>query len=116
MQARKLRDSLCQISDGLHQWGSKTLIVAEAYKKLANLITDTPTQLTETKAFHGMWLTVSLGYVYTGLNWISFRLSWKWSRTASNRSQFAPGKLQVQFSTFLDLFQFQKGPVVAGPA
>jgi len=52
-KARKLRDSLYQISDGLQHWASKTLLVAEAYRKLANLITDTPTQLTETKVFHG---------------------------------------------------------------
>ena len=55
LQARKLKDSLCQISDGLQQWASKTLLVAGAYKKLANLITDTPTQFTETKVFCGMW-------------------------------------------------------------
>ena len=54
MQARKLRESLSKISDGLHQWASKTLLVAGAYKQLADLITDTPTQLTESKVFHGM--------------------------------------------------------------
>ena len=54
MQARKLRKSLSEISDGLHQWASKTLLVAGAYKQLADLITDTPTQLTDNKVFHGM--------------------------------------------------------------
>ena len=54
MQARKLRESLSKISDGLHQWASKTLLVAGAYKQLADLITDTPTQLTDSKVFHGM--------------------------------------------------------------
>lgn len=54
MQARKLRKSLSEISDGLHQWASKTLLVAGAYKQLAELITDTPTQLTDNKVFHGM--------------------------------------------------------------
>lgn len=54
-QARKLKDSLSRVSDGLHEWASKTLLVAEAYKKLSNLITDTPTQLTETKVFQGMF-------------------------------------------------------------
>ena len=55
LQARKLKDSLSRVSDGLHEWASKTLLVAEAYKKLSNLITDTPTQLTETKVFKGMF-------------------------------------------------------------
>lgn len=54
MQARKLRESLSKISDGLQQWASKTSLVAEAYKQLADLITDTPTQLTDSKLFHGM--------------------------------------------------------------
>lgn len=53
MKAQKLRESIHQISDGLKQWASKTLLVAEAYDKLATLITDTPTQLTENKVFHG---------------------------------------------------------------
>lgn len=52
-KARKLRKSLSEISDGLHQWASKTLLVAGAYKQLAELITDTPTQLTDNKVFHG---------------------------------------------------------------
>ena len=42
------------ISDGLQQWASKTKSVAETYKKLADLITDTPTQLSESKVFHGI--------------------------------------------------------------
>jgi len=54
MQARTLRESLSKISDGLQQWASKTLLVAGAYKQLADLITDTPTQLTDSKVFHGM--------------------------------------------------------------
>lgn len=54
MQARKLRESLSKISDGLQQWASKTLLVAGAYKQLADLITDTPTQLTDSKVFPGM--------------------------------------------------------------
>jgi len=45
---------MLQISDGLNQWASKTLLVAEAYSKLANLIPDTPTQVSESKIFHGM--------------------------------------------------------------
>ena len=53
LQARKLRESLSKISDGLEQWASKTLMVAGAYKQLADLITDTPTQLTDSKVFHG---------------------------------------------------------------
>lgn len=53
MQARKLRESLSNISDGLEQWASKTLMVAGAYKQLADLITDTPTQLTDSKVFPG---------------------------------------------------------------
>lgn len=52
-KARNLKNSLCQIADGLEQWASKTLLVAGAYRKLADLITDTPTQLTESKVFHG---------------------------------------------------------------
>ncbi|RMX51019.1 hypothetical protein pdam_00018443, partial [Pocillopora damicornis] len=52
-KARKLRESLSKISDGLQQWASKTKSVAETYKKLADLITDTPTQLSESKVFHG---------------------------------------------------------------
>ncbi|XP_020603065.1 uncharacterized protein LOC110042071 [Orbicella faveolata] len=52
-KARKLRESLSKISDGLQQWASKTLLVAGAYKKLADLISDTPTQLTDSKVFHG---------------------------------------------------------------
>ncbi|XP_074633304.1 uncharacterized protein LOC141892070 isoform X2 [Acropora palmata] len=52
-EAKKLRDSMLQISDGLNQWASKTLLVAEAYSKLANLIPDTPTQVSESKFFHG---------------------------------------------------------------
>jgi len=54
VQARTLRESLSKISDGLQQWASKTLLVAGAYKQLADLIPDTPTQLTESKVFHGM--------------------------------------------------------------
>ena len=53
-QAEKLRESMLQISDGLNQWASKTLLVAEAYSKLANLIPDTQTQVSESKIFHGM--------------------------------------------------------------
>ncbi|XP_015753398.1 PREDICTED: uncharacterized protein LOC107333149 [Acropora digitifera] len=53
VKAEKLRGSMLQISDGLNQWASKTLLVAEAYSKLANLIPDTPTQLSESKIFHG---------------------------------------------------------------
>ncbi|XP_044180006.1 uncharacterized protein LOC114971354 isoform X2 [Acropora millepora] len=53
VKAKKLRDSMLQISDGLNQWASKTLLVAEAYSKLANLIPDTPTQVSESKIFHG---------------------------------------------------------------
>ena len=52
-QAEKLRGSMLQISHGLNQWASKTLLVAEAYSKLANLIPDTPTQVSESKIFHG---------------------------------------------------------------
>ena len=52
-QAEKLRESMLQISDGLNQWASKTLLVAEAYSKLANLIPDAQTQLSESKIFHG---------------------------------------------------------------
>jgi len=55
---------LYQISDGLQHWASKTLLVAEAYKKLANLITDTPTQLTETKVFYGMWKIVKFNQLF----------------------------------------------------
>ncbi|KAK2566655.1 hypothetical protein P5673_009316, partial [Acropora cervicornis] len=51
-EAKKLRDSMLHISDGLNQWASKTLLVAEAYSKLANLIPDTPTQVSESKFFH----------------------------------------------------------------
>ena len=54
LQARKLKDSLCKISDGIQEWASKTLLVAGAYRKLADLINDTPTQLTESKVFSGM--------------------------------------------------------------
>lgn len=53
-----------QISDGLQHWASKTLLVAEAYKKLANLITDTPTQLTETKVFYGTWKIVKFNQLF----------------------------------------------------
>ncbi|PFX15868.1 hypothetical protein AWC38_SpisGene19878 [Stylophora pistillata] len=53
VEARKLRESLSKISDGLHHWASKTISVAETYKKLADLITDTPTHLSESKVFHG---------------------------------------------------------------
>ncbi|XP_067042910.1 uncharacterized protein [Acropora muricata] len=53
VKAEKLRGSMLQISDGLNQWASKTLLVAEAYSKLANLIPDTPTQVSESKIFHG---------------------------------------------------------------
>ncbi|XP_067028301.1 uncharacterized protein [Acropora muricata] len=53
VKAEKLRGSMLQISDGLNQWVSKTLLVAEAYSKLANLIPDTPTQVSESKIFHG---------------------------------------------------------------
>ncbi|XP_074634026.1 uncharacterized protein LOC141892589 isoform X2 [Acropora palmata] len=53
VKAEKLRESMLQISDGLNQWASKTLLVAEAYSKLANLIPDTPTQVSESKIFHG---------------------------------------------------------------
>ena len=45
---------MLQMSDGLNQWASKTLLVAEAYSKLANLIPDTPTQVSASKIFHGM--------------------------------------------------------------
>ena len=54
LQARKLKDSLCKISDGIQEWASKTLLVAGAYRKLADLINDPPTQLTESKVFSGM--------------------------------------------------------------
>ena len=54
LQARKLKDSLRKISDGIWEWASKTLLVAGAYRKLADLINDTPTQLTESKVFSGM--------------------------------------------------------------
>ncbi|XP_067033594.1 uncharacterized protein [Acropora muricata] len=53
VKAKKLRESMLQMSDGLNQWASKTMLVAEAYSKLANLIPDTPTQLSESKIFHG---------------------------------------------------------------
>ncbi|XP_044180003.1 uncharacterized protein LOC114974577 [Acropora millepora] len=53
VKAEKLRESMLQISDGLNQWASKTLLVAEAYSKLANLIPDAQTQLSESKIFHG---------------------------------------------------------------
>ncbi|XP_015753395.1 PREDICTED: uncharacterized protein LOC107333148 isoform X3 [Acropora digitifera] len=53
VKAKKLRESMLQISNGLNQWASKTLLVAEAYSKLANLIPDTPTQVSERKIFHG---------------------------------------------------------------
>ncbi|XP_067028432.1 uncharacterized protein [Acropora muricata] len=53
VKAEKLRESMLQISDGLNQWASKTLLVAEAYSKLANLIPDIPTQVSESKIFHG---------------------------------------------------------------
>ncbi|XP_073256655.1 uncharacterized protein [Porites lutea] len=52
-KARKLKDSLRKISDGIQEWASKTLLVAGAYRKLADLINDTPTQLTESKVFSG---------------------------------------------------------------
>ena len=45
---------MLQMSHGLSQWASKTMLVAEAYSKLANLIPDTPTQASESKIFHGM--------------------------------------------------------------
>ena len=54
LQARELKDSLRKISDGIQEWASKTLLVAGAYRKLADLINDTPTQLTESKVFSGM--------------------------------------------------------------
>ena len=54
LQACRLKDSLRKISDGIRQWASKTLLVAEAYRKLADLIDETPTQLTESKVFSGM--------------------------------------------------------------
>ncbi|XP_074633677.1 uncharacterized protein LOC141892342 isoform X2 [Acropora palmata] len=53
VKAKKLRESMLQMSDGLNQWASKTMLVAEAYSKLANLIPDTPTQVSESKIFHG---------------------------------------------------------------
>ncbi|XP_015753394.1 PREDICTED: uncharacterized protein LOC107333148 isoform X2 [Acropora digitifera] len=53
VKAKKLRESMQQMSDGLNQWASKTMLVAEAYSKLANLIPDTPTQVSESKIFHG---------------------------------------------------------------
>ncbi|XP_044179998.1 uncharacterized protein LOC122961451 [Acropora millepora] len=53
VKAEKLRGSMLQISDFLNQWASKTLLVAEAYSRLANLIPDTPTQVSESKIFHG---------------------------------------------------------------
>ena len=54
LQACKLKDYLCKISNGIQEWASKTLLVARAYRKLADLINDTPTQLTESKVFSGM--------------------------------------------------------------
>ena len=44
---------MLQISVGLNQWASKTLLVAEAYSKLANLIPDMPTKVSRSKIFHG---------------------------------------------------------------
>ena len=63
-QARKLKDSLYKISDGIQQWASKTLLVAGAYRKLADLINDTPSQFTESKVFSGM-LTCSRNQTVT---------------------------------------------------
>ena len=44
---------MLQISVGLNNWALKTLLVAEAYSKLANLIPDMPTKVSRSKIFHG---------------------------------------------------------------
>lgn len=53
LQARRLRDSLTQISDGLQKWAEHTLAVSKAFRNLATLIPDTPTQLTEDNVYPG---------------------------------------------------------------
>ena len=53
LQARKLRASLHGVADGLQKWAEQTSSVSSAYRNLAKLIPDTPTQFTKENVYPG---------------------------------------------------------------
>ena len=93
LQACRLKDSLRKISDGIRQWASKTLLVAEAYRKLADLINETPTQLTESKVFSGM---LTAGQPNCD-KWIFIIIAWFISLVAINLSMHGSPSLFLHF-------------------
>lgn len=53
LQAKKLKDALYSKSESIEKFAKQALSVSTAYKDLADLIPDTPTQLSESKVFPG---------------------------------------------------------------